>query len=150
MTITETLREACPRCDRPRAPMAELTRRFREAADSDDPTPWTQHVAAFEAEHSDECVSYPSGSCSGRPVDWRQRALDAESRLRTLTTEAAASTGGEPTDEATVEAIASWLETHDLFRGDTERGPSPIYERAWNNARHDAARRLRNGNWRKP
>lgn len=114
MTTTETLREACPTCDR-----VECKTLDRGAKDF-----WADKWARDE--------------CREHAVDWRKRALaaeathvaapaaiginvlrfapagpvtitapqrndllrmidDAESRLRTLTTEASAGTGGEPT-----------------------------------------------------
>jgi Lar family restriction alleviation protein len=89
------------------------------------------------------CGASAGDGATRDPVSARVEKWNRRARL----TEGAGVAAGEPT---AIEAIASWLETSGLFPGDTSHRMAPIYERAWNNARHDAARQLRNGNWRKP
>lgn len=103
-TTTETLREACPTCDRVECPDFALRLDYRSARQAaidigkscDEVGP--AYKAAADRCH--EIYARLGGpeykDCQSRRFDWRQRALDAESRLRTLTTEAAAGAGGEP------------------------------------------------------
>lgn len=93
MTTTETLREACPTCDRVECPNWTLT-----PADAGGMSDAEWNAYSTRGQNAfDECQRHA--------VDWRAEAL----RLRTLTTEAAAGTGGEPMDEevkALIETLA--------------------------------------------
>lgn len=172
MTTTETLREALREaCDIAESyaedagpmqagPLSPRIAELRRLADA--PERGTLRAAAVTEEWLEERAAdlrdeFESAHRDSNATRWirtllkslRIPVVKSMTEARTLTTEAAAGTGGEPADDATVEAIAYWLETSELFPGDTSRGVAKEYDRAWNNARHDAARQLRNGNWRK-